>query len=110
MSASTVARLSVYVLMLALAANAITVEDVYKRLLERERTAGSNPFSGHFIRPIGSVGDELIWPRTYGRPSALFFDENGASYNVRPERPSLTHILRRTPLGGRYLNAVGEDY
>lgn len=60
MSASTIARLSAVVLMLALAANAITVEDVYKRLLERERTAGSNPFSGHFIRPIGSVGDELV--------------------------------------------------
>ncbi|TMS36709.1 hypothetical protein L596_003807 [Steinernema carpocapsae] len=77
-------------------AQSITVEDVYKRLLERERNI-DNTFTSQFIRPIGSVGGELIWPRSYSKPSYLFFDENGAAYNVRPGRPSLQEILRRTP-------------
>ncbi|KAH7719482.1 hypothetical protein AAVH_13053 [Aphelenchoides avenae] len=110
MSVSTIAHLSIVVLMLALATNAITVEDVYKRL---PRTSIKVLMRGTFgiFNGFSRLSRSFqIWPRTYGRPSALFFDENGASYNVRPERPSLTHILRRTPLGGRYLNAVGEVY
>uniref|UniRef100_A0AC34G3E8 Uncharacterized protein n=1 Tax=Panagrolaimus sp. ES5 TaxID=591445 RepID=A0AC34G3E8_9BILA len=78
--------------------HAITVEDVYKRLLERERNV-DNTFASQFIRPIGSVGGELIWPRSYSKPSSLFFDENGAAYNVRSSRPSLREILGRTPFG-----------
>lgn len=85
--------------------NAITLEDVYKRLLERERNI-DNTFASQFIRPIGSVGGELIWPRSYSKPSSLFFDENGASYNVRSSRPTLREILGRSPIG----NQKNTDY
>lgn len=81
--------------------NAITVEDVYKRLLERERNI-DNTFASQFIRPIGSVGGELIWPRSYSKPSSLFFDENGAAFNVRNTRPTLREILGRTPFGTKH--------
>uniref|UniRef100_A0AC34R6N9 Uncharacterized protein n=1 Tax=Panagrolaimus sp. JU765 TaxID=591449 RepID=A0AC34R6N9_9BILA len=79
---------------------AITVEDVYKRLLERERNI-DNTFTNQFIRPIGANGGELIWPRSYSKPSYLFFDENGAAFNVRADRPTLREILQRTPFGKR---------
>lgn len=82
-----------------LAVNAITIEDVYKRLLEKERYV-DNTFSSQFIRPIGSVDGELIWPRSYAKPTYLFFDENGAAYNVNPSRTTLRDILERTPSTG----------
>jgi len=69
-------------------------------LLERERNI-DNTFASQFIRPIGSVGGELIWPRSYSKPSALFFDENGAAFNVRPDRPTMKELLLRTPFGRR---------
>uniref|UniRef100_A0A914EKM7 Uncharacterized protein n=1 Tax=Acrobeloides nanus TaxID=290746 RepID=A0A914EKM7_9BILA len=76
----------------------ITLEDVYKRVLERERNS-DNTFSNQFIKPIGSVGGELIWPRSYARQGYLFFDENGAAFNVRPDRPTLQEILSVSPFG-----------
>ncbi|KAE9550879.1 hypothetical protein FO519_005903 [Halicephalobus sp. NKZ332] len=64
-----------------------------------------------FIRPIGSVGGELIWPRSYSRPSHLFFDENGAAYNVRPDRPTMRELLMRTPFGRRQASIENDlDY
>uniref|UniRef100_A0A0N5AXD4 Secreted protein n=1 Tax=Syphacia muris TaxID=451379 RepID=A0A0N5AXD4_9BILA len=77
----------------------ITLENVYKRLLEKERHT-ENSFSAQFIRPIGSVDGEFIWPRSYSRSSYLFFDENGAAYNIRPARPSLKNIIERTSFIG----------
>lgn len=59
MLASTTARFAVVLVVLAVTVNAITVEDVYKKLLERERSSG-NAFAAQFIRPIGRVGDELV--------------------------------------------------
>uniref|UniRef100_A0A7E4VYM6 Secreted protein n=1 Tax=Panagrellus redivivus TaxID=6233 RepID=A0A7E4VYM6_PANRE len=94
----TVISLSVII-----AIHAITVEDVYKRLLERERGA-QDTFAAQFIRPVGSVGGELIWPRSYSKPSYLVFDENGAAFNVRPSRPSLREILSKTPVGSANYN------
>lgn len=76
----------------------ITIEDVYTRLLEKERNI-ENTFSAQFIRPIGDVNGELIWPRSYSKPSYLIFDNNGAAYNVAAQRPSLSEILSRTSLG-----------
>ncbi|CEF60384.1 Hypothetical protein SRAE_X000212200 [Strongyloides ratti] len=85
----------------------ITVEDVYKRILERERNV-QNTFTAQFVKPIGSVGGELIWPRTYSKPSQLFFDENGATYNIPNKRPTLRQLFQRTPFGYKY-NDIDED-
>uniref|UniRef100_A0A0N4ZB69 Uncharacterized protein n=1 Tax=Parastrongyloides trichosuri TaxID=131310 RepID=A0A0N4ZB69_PARTI len=86
----------------------ITVEDVYKRILERERSV-QNTFTAQFVKPIGSVGGELIWPRTYSKPSQLFFDENGATYNIPNKRPTLRQLFQRTPFGYRYNNIDDES-
>uniref|UniRef100_A0AC35U5C6 COesterase domain-containing protein n=1 Tax=Rhabditophanes sp. KR3021 TaxID=114890 RepID=A0AC35U5C6_9BILA len=85
----------------------ISIEDVYKRILERERNV-DRTFTSQFIKPIGSVGGELIWPRTYSRPSQLYFDENGASFNIPNKRPTMRDIFARTPFGYKS-NDITED-
>ncbi|VDO47991.1 unnamed protein product, partial [Haemonchus placei] len=79
----------------------ITASDVYKRLLERERNV-EDTFAFNFVRPIGSVAGELIWPRSYDSSNELTFDENGAAFPLH-ERPTLSKILRLVcNCGNRY--------
>uniref|UniRef100_A0A1I7WLF1 Cytokin_check_N domain-containing protein n=1 Tax=Heterorhabditis bacteriophora TaxID=37862 RepID=A0A1I7WLF1_HETBA len=70
----------------------ITASDIYTRLLEKERNIDKT-FAFQFVKPIGSVAGELIWPRSYSTSSELMFDENGAAYKLH-ERPSLSRILQ----------------
>ncbi|VDM74747.1 unnamed protein product [Strongylus vulgaris] len=85
----------------------ITIEDVYRRLLEKERNV-DNTFAFNLIRPIGSVGGELIWPRSYDSSNELTFDENGAAFPVH-ERPSLSRILRRSRISSLNGNTAYKD-
>jgi len=79
-------------------ARAISIQDVYAKLIEKESGYGTR-FTDTFIRPVAIIDGQFIWPRSYHRPGALLFDDNGAAYNVRKELPTLREIMARTPLG-----------
>ncbi|XGW32727.1 hypothetical protein V3C99_017340 [Haemonchus contortus] len=85
----------------------ITASDVYKRLLERERNV-EDTFAFNFVRPIGSVAGELIWPRSYDSSNELTFDENGAAFPLH-ERPTLSKILRRSRVSSLNGNNAYKD-
>ncbi|RCN53774.1 hypothetical protein ANCCAN_00268 [Ancylostoma caninum] len=85
----------------------ITAEDIYKRLLEKERNV-DNTFAFNLIRPIGSVAGELIWPRSYDSSNELTFDENGVAYPLH-ERPTLSRILRRSRISSLNGNSAYKD-
>ncbi|KAK6765629.1 hypothetical protein RB195_025505 [Necator americanus] len=85
----------------------ITAVDVYRRLLEKERNI-DDTFAFNLIRPIGSVGGELIWPRSYDSSNELTFDENGAAFPLH-ERPTLSRILRRSRISSLNGNNAYKD-
>ncbi|CAI4223816.1 unnamed protein product [Auanema sp. JU1783] len=71
----------------------ITLESVYTRLLQKQRNA-EDTFAFQFVKPIGTVAGEYIWPRSYSASAELIFDENGAAFPVRERPTSLSRILR----------------
>ncbi|WKY16323.1 hypothetical protein Q1695_001193 [Nippostrongylus brasiliensis] len=109
MRISTIQQLHIAVLISLLIQEcwSITAEDIYKRLLERERNV-DNTFAFNLIRPIGSVAGELIWPRSYDSSNELTFDENGAAFPVH-ERPTLSRILRRSRINSLNGNNAYKD-